>query len=60
MTVEERLYIFYSIVYIILCVIGGSINPLHWNIYANQIMILWVLYEIIDGMNDLKKNRKAK
>jgi len=61
MTVEERLYIFYSLVYIILCAIGGSIDPSHWNIYAQQIVLLWVLYEITDEINDLiEKNRKAK
>jgi hypothetical protein len=61
MTVEERLYMFYSVVYLILCTIGNNINPVHWNVYAQQIVMFWVLYEITDEINDLiEKKRKAK
>jgi hypothetical protein len=61
MTMGERLYMFYSVVYLILCTIGGNINPLYWNVYAQQIVMLWVLYEITDEINDLiEKSRKAK
>lgn len=42
----EKIFKMNFIIYSILALIGGSLNPLNWNAWANLILAAWIYVEI--------------
>lgn len=42
----EKIFKMNFIIYSILALIGGSLNPLNWNAWANLILVAWIYVEI--------------